>query len=202
MKDECVIVLGMRCSVPVIDAEYIGADRGALYLAQQGIPMSTAIGDFDSVSDNEKELIRTMSGRMIVLNPIKDATDSEAAIRTAADEGYSRILVYGGLGGRMDHTLINLRLAAEYTGRLYLLDEHNEISVRETGIYCYCRDEYKYFSVLPLGDASISLSGMKYPLDHRRITMDDLYTTSNEITDAYGTLHVHSGKVIVIRSRD
>ena len=82
------------------------------------------------------------------------------------------------------------------------MDEHNGISVQGPGIYSYSSEEYKYFSVLPLGDAMISLSGMKYPLDHRRLTMDDLYTTSNEITEAYGTLHVHSGKVIVIRSRD
>ncbi|MBR0477621.1 MAG: thiamine diphosphokinase [Solobacterium sp.] len=197
-----MIVLGMHSTLPAVNTVCIGADRGALYLAQQGIRMKAAIGDFDSVSSEEKDLIRSMCDEMLELNPIKDDTDSEEAITYAVKEGYSRILVYGGFGGRMDHTLINLKLAEKYAGTVYLLDEHNEISAQGSGIYQYMGSEYRYFSILALDDSVISLGGMKYPLDHRRITTEDLYTTSNEIIAETGTLTVHSGKVLVIRSND
>ena len=42
---------------------FVGVDRGAFYLLKQGLPLDLAVGDFDSVSDEEllriKRMIRT-----------------------------------------------------------------------------------------------------------------------------------------------
>ena len=32
---------------------FVGVDRGAFYLLKQGLPLDLAVGDFDSVSDEE-----------------------------------------------------------------------------------------------------------------------------------------------------
>lgn len=193
--------MGMDCRVPDTSVDHIGVDRGALQLARCGIRMVLAVGDFDSVEKEDLGLIRAYADEMHVLNPVKDDTDSEKALRMAA-ERYKYIEVYGGLGGRLDHTLINLKLASLFHDRVTLYDDRNEVCVHTAGTYEYKAQEYRYFSLIPLETCTVTLEGMKYPLEDRQITVNDLYTTSNEITAASGVLHLKQGKAIVIRSRD
>ena len=195
-----MIILGMDCLIPE-SSDYIGVDRGALKLAEAGIRMKLAVGDFDSVDAKDMEMIRVYADEMLILNPVKDDTDSEKAIRMAA-ERYQYLDVYGGLGGRLDHALINLKLAELFPGRVTLHDEHNEVRVYLPGIYRFHSGHYTYFSILPLTNSIVSLSGMKYELKDREITPEDLYTTSNEITADEGVMDLKKGKVIVIRSAD
>ena len=89
------------------ECDYIGADKGALILAQNGIEMVSAIGDFDSVSQEDMKLIRQFSRETVVLNPIKDDTDAQAAIDKAIELGYDSITLLGALGGRADHAYLN-----------------------------------------------------------------------------------------------
>ncbi len=195
-------MLGMPEDAVLPEGDVFAADRGALHLAEKGIRMRFAAGDFDSVTKEELELIRAYADEIRILNPVKDDTDSEEVIRTAASRGYRRMIVYGGTGGRIDHTLINLKLAELYADRLWIVDGQNEICVHTPGVYEYHADEYSYFSLIVLEESVISLSGTKYCLDHRTVRTSDLYTTSNEITEEKGILTVHSGKVMVIRSHD
>ena len=62
------------------DAQIIGVDRGALNAINNGIRLDISIGDFDSVSENEFNLIKTNSNKIIKLNKIKDETDTNEAI--------------------------------------------------------------------------------------------------------------------------
>ena len=68
----------------------IAADKGFEYAKKYGITPHIIIGDFDSTnkpSDNE----------VIKLNPIKDYTDTKAAMMIAKDEGCSESIICGGL---------------------------------------------------------------------------------------------------------
>ena len=53
MPGNCVIALKLCDGLPDIEAEYIGADAGALWLAKKGIGMKLAVGDFDSVAEED-----------------------------------------------------------------------------------------------------------------------------------------------------
>lgn len=105
------IVLKLAEQVPMMDCDYIGADKGALILSKQKINMIAAIGDFDSVEKQDLLLIQKYSDEMICLNPIKNDSDSEAALKYALKKGYDEISMYGAFGGRMDHSYYNIRLA-------------------------------------------------------------------------------------------
>ena len=48
------------------DAYLIGADRGALYLAEGGYQVDIAVGDFDSVSESEMERITLREDHLLV----------------------------------------------------------------------------------------------------------------------------------------
>ena len=202
MSVNVIIALKLAEDLPDIEADYIGADAGALILANQGIHMKAAIGDFDSVHPEDMEKIRSSADEVVILNVIKNDTDCEAAVRYAIEKGYEKIWVVCRMGGRMDHTYVNFRLAMKYPGRVILYDNQNKIQAYEKGRYAIPKENYKYLSVFTDTKACITLSGMKYSLENRTITSDDIYTVSNEILNEEGILEVHEGKVLLMQCRD
>ena len=198
----CCFVLTKAKNVPRFDMPYIGVDRGAYILASLKIPMDLAIGDFDSVTLSEKELIQTYAKEMIALNPVKDDTDFEAALKAIDLDAYDLIYVYGGLGGRLDHTFMNLRIVSMYPNKLCMLDDLNRVIAYKKGVYKLSKDDYRYVSLFTTNTACITIEGVKYPLVKQDLTITDLYTISNEILQEYATLTVHDGIVVVMQCND
>lgn len=202
MNKRAVIALKLTGSLPSFSADYIGADKGALILAGLGIHMTLAVGDFDSVTEEEFGRIKASADEVIRLNPVKDDSDSEHAVAEALRRGYNDICLCGALGGRADHMLVNLRLVLSHPGVLWIQDEKNRIRAAGKGIHRLVKEGYSYISFFTAEDAVISLQGLKYGLDHRRITHQDLYTVSNEWTSPEAILTVHSGTVLIMESTD
>ena len=60
-----VLISGLAKKLPdVIDADLIGVDHGASVIAQAGVTMKAAIGDFDSVDGTELKAIAEHAVRM------------------------------------------------------------------------------------------------------------------------------------------
>jgi len=201
METSVAIILKRCESIPTAE-NYIGVDKGALTLARNGKRMLLAIGDFDSVEESDLAYIKEYSDTLLQLNPIKDDTDSEAAVMYAIEKGYQKIHLYGGLGGRLDHAMINLRLVSRFPETVYLHDQNNFIYSLAEGVHSIDKREYTYISFFTEDEATISLEGFKYPLDKQQLTNKDTYTTSNEILEDRGIVTVHAGKVTVIQSKD
>lgn len=197
-----VIALKLADFLPDVKADYIGADKGALFLAEKGIRMKLAIGDFDSVTEEEINTIRAHADEFIRLNPIKDDSDSEAAILAAIERGYDEIWLAGATGGRMDHSFVNIRLALKYPGKIWLCDDQNLIYTLCKGKHIITKGEYPYVSFFTEEGAVITLDGFKYPLNDRKLTQKDLYTVSNEIVSDTGTVFISDGTVLVMQCRD
>ena len=201
METSVAIILKRCESIPTAE-NYIGVDKGALTLARNGKRMLLAIGDFDSVEESDLAYIKEYSDTLIQLNPIKDDTDSEAAVIYAIQKGYQKILLYGGLGGRLDHAMINLRMVSRFPETVYLHDQNNFIYSLAEGVHSIDKCDYTYISFFTEDEATISLEGFKYPLDKQQLTNKDTYTTSNEILEDRGIVTVHAGKVTIIQSKD
>lgn len=197
-----VIALKLADSLPSVEGDYIGADKGALYLAQKGIQMKLAIGDFDSVQESDISMIRKHTDELIRLNPVKDDSDSEAAILAALERGYDEIWLCGATGGRMDHSLVNVRLAMKYPGKVWLYDDQNLIYTLCKGTHRIEKGDYEYISFFTEEGAEVTLDGFKYPLQDRKLKQTDLYTVSNEILKDAGTVKVKDGIVLVMQCRD
>ncbi|MDU1741293.1 MAG: thiamine diphosphokinase, partial [Streptococcus lutetiensis] len=56
---------------------FVGVDRGSLFLLENKLPLDIAVGDFDSVSQDELQEIQHKAGVFIQANPEKDDTDTE-----------------------------------------------------------------------------------------------------------------------------
>lgn len=56
-----ILVAGLAQNIPLIEGcDYVGIDRGALKCAEANIPMICAIGDFDSVTIEERKKLNKL----------------------------------------------------------------------------------------------------------------------------------------------
>jgi thiamine pyrophosphokinase len=83
----------------------IAADGGWQHLLPLGVAPQLVLGDFDSSP-------RPPFGQVLQFPERKDQTDTQLALQYGFDQGYRRFAVYGGTGGRIDHTLANLQCLA------------------------------------------------------------------------------------------
>ena len=175
----------------------IGVDRGALNAISHGITPDIAIGDFDSVNKIEFKRIQENSKTVVRLNPIKDKTDTEEAISLVKD--YDEVLILGGIKGkRIEHFYANLMLLIKYPN-IKMKDENSLIEIKENDFIP--NKEYKYVSLFSIPfESIISISGMKYPLDHYTLRKDEpTLGCSNECLDN-PFIKIHEGKLLVIHT--
>lgn len=203
LMKKCYIVSGFN---PIIKDKYdgflVGVDKGCLYLALKNIEMDVGIGDFDSVNDNEFKIIEKHCKKLIKLKPIKDDTDMEHALKFVEELGYNEIEVYGCLGGRQDHNLLNIKLLYLSGLDITLFDEKNKMFCLDKGKHVVYKEEYKYLSLFVFKKANVKLEGCYYKLDDTDLDIYDNYTTSNEILDEFCTLTINKGRVLIIQSKD
>lgn len=192
----------MKCELPELKGDILGVDRGALYLVQKGIKMKAAMGDFDSVSDEEREMIFNSVSEIYTFNAIKDDTDLEAAIHYGERNGYDKLIVYGALGGRQDHNFVNIRLLSLCKVDVELRDEKHCLKVYRTGSYEIDKDGFKYLSLFALKDTKLSISGVFYPLDGVVLKTTDIYAISNEILEEKAILRIFDGELLIMKTND
>jgi len=151
---------------------FIGVDRGALILLEAGIEPNLAIGDFDSVSEEEFQRIEKSAGQVKQFDSEKDDTDTELAIKIAQEQyNPDEFLFYNWIGGRMDHliSLIFIIFQPRYYGiidQMKFINKKNTISFYKPGSYRLLKEEdKKYLSFIGMTSLEkLSLSQVKYPL--------------------------------------
>ncbi|WP_138751168.1 thiamine diphosphokinase [Paenibacillus sinopodophylli] len=185
----------------------IGADSGARFLISHGFRPDIAIGDFDSVTEEELQTIRANSVKTIACDPIdKDFTDTEMAVRLALDLQPRELVLLGALGTRFDHSLANvhlLALAAEQNVKAVIIDYHNKISLSKEHLTIEA-EGYPNVSLLPLSMRvdGITLDGFQYPLREAVLTIGQSLGISNVLISESGTIASRNGLLLVIQSRD
>ncbi|MGH2627588.1 MAG: thiamine diphosphokinase, partial [Anaerolineales bacterium] len=90
----------------------VAADGGASHCLALGLTPALLIGDLDSVDPAQAAAWRRAGVEVIAHPPDKDKTDLELALLLAVERGAAEILVLGAMGGRWDHSLANVLLAA------------------------------------------------------------------------------------------
>lgn len=187
----------------------IAVDGGYEYCKLLEITPDYILGDFDSVSEKEAgaiaEIAKTEEDKVIILPVEKDDTDMLAAIKLGLSEGYQSFHIYGGMGGRIEHTIANIQC-------LLYLKEHNAVGylMDGTGMILAAKEEEisfqdsleGYMSLFSMGDkAIVSIENMKYLLREQEITNSFPLGISNEfVLGIKGKVTVHEGAVMMIVS--
>lgn len=176
----------------------IAADGGYTALTDSGIRCDLLIGDLDSIPAVPKDV-------EILRYPCeKDETDMYLAYREGAKRGYRKFEIYGGVGGRSDHTYANYCLlatissdgcAATLYGRgdkAYIVQ--NEAARVTGGIG-------KGISVFAFGKAAagVTLRGLYYTLDGYTLTPHNALGVSNKFASDTAEISVKDGVLLIIQ---
>lgn len=182
------------------DALLICADRGVRYAEQLGLHPDVMLGDFDSYGS-------IPAGEAVQVYPKeKDDTDLMLACRYAVEKGVKSVTIYGGLGGRLDHTIANLqalRWLAEHGVWAELLSENNRASLQFPGTRQYPGRAGWNFSLFAMTEQCIlTTTGVQYPLTHGTLQANFPLGISNSILQELASVTVEEGILLVIASRD
>ncbi|WP_105301797.1 thiamine diphosphokinase [Anaerococcus marasmi] len=173
----------------------LAADRGYTLAKSENINVDYIIGDFDSSK-------RPDDINVIALNPVKDFTDTVAAIEFAKEKGFREIIIYGGLGGRESHTISNIRTIYHYQKQginVKLKSRSKEIFVVDDNFsYTYKNHDF-YVSIFSLNDKTrLTIKGLYYELEDYKMKIDDALGVSNETKKEDFEIGVKDGAVVVV----
>ena len=187
----------------------IAVDRGLEFLYQHEIKPTHIVGDFDSIAP---EVIAYYKEKTQIpireFNPIKDASDTEIALRFAMELGAKEIWILGGTGTRLDHVMANiqsLKIAYDAGVKMYLLDVHNRISLLDKKNILIREHAYgTYFSLFSLGGSvtGLTIRGAKYPLEDHTLEPYDSLSVSNQYAADEVIIEYESGNLILMETRD
>ncbi|NCC87284.1 MAG: thiamine diphosphokinase [Clostridia bacterium] len=175
----------------------IAADGGYEYLKKLNIKANILLGDFDSLSEipNHPNIIKHPKQ--------KDDTDMILAVETGLELGYKYFVIYGGLGGRLDHTIANIQTIT-YISRqgatAYLVGEGLVITAITNGKIEFDSSKSGGISIFCSGsDAKgVYLKNLKYELNDAILTSNYPLGVSNEFIGKDSIVSVDSGTLVVM----
>lgn len=174
----------------------IAADGGYQHLADAGVRVDLLLGDFDSIAEMPEGIkVRRFA-------PEKDDTDMMLAVKAGLELGFSRFALYGGLGGRLDHTLANAQVLCYLSqrGALGFLVGEGMVLTALTDSGIAIAGGRGMISVFCMGNLAegVTLSGLKYPLTEAAMTNDMPLGVSNEFVDEPARISVRKGTLLVL----
>lgn len=187
---------------------WIGADHGAISLIRQGIRPTFAVGDFDSITDDEMDQIVNQSEKVEEHPVEKDETDLEIALKKALHYEPQELYLFGVTGGRLDHELSNLQLLYpldEQQIRGIIIDKSNWVELKRPGTYEVLHNQkYPYLSFIPFTPVikGLTLSSFYYPLEDATVKWGSTLCISNKLISEKGTFSFHEGILLLVKSRD
>lgn len=214
MNKEVLIVTGGTIEIELLkklidenDYFIIGVDGGINALDKIGCVPSMVIGDFDSINTNLILKYKSFSNA-IILNPMKDYTDTHSAVLEALILKPSSITIVGAIGTRIDHVLANvglLKLGIIHKIPIQIINKNNRIRLIDKKIKIKKTDQYgKYISFLPFSEevSDICMKGFKYPMNNESVFQGQSIGISNELEKEEGFITIGKGYLLVMETKD
>lgn len=192
------------------NTKFIGADYGTVYLLNKGIIPDLAVGDFDSLTEEEWQLVQERVPTIERHLPEKDETDTELAIVRALAYKPSEIILTGVTGGRLDHYEANLHILYRIQKnnpsiQIKMVNKFNCLQFLWPGQHMIEADHYfKYLSFFAFDDVikNVTLRNVRYQTTDEVIDIGTTRFTSNEIVGDYASISFSNGICLMIRSID
>lgn len=195
-------------------AYFIGCDRGARrFVEMEGErppKLDLAIGDYDSITEAQRQVVLENAGRFISLPAEKDETDTEAAINEVINTypPMDHYLFYGMLAGRLDHTLHNVWLGRQpryqdVIEQFEFRSDDNVMTFLKPGSHILKQmTGMKYLSFIALETVTgLDLIEAKYPLANYDMPFAQSMI-SNEFIGPEMTIQFKTGIMLALHTRD
>ena len=207
------------------DAYVIALDGGLMFCSNYGIEPDMIVGDFDSLEQKLSEGIKIVKGKQEICEASdwkaqellskyssdiiyrlpceKDDTDTLAAIKMAVEKGFKIFSIYGGLGGRLSHTMANIQ-------SLYYLKEqglHGELTGDGSKVFLIKNESITlqpypngYISIFSYSEKSkgVNLKNLKYEIENAELTNAFPIGVSNEFIGKEAEISVEDGSLLII----
>jgi thiamine pyrophosphokinase len=181
----------------------LAADGGARFLAGIGVTPDAVVGDFDSLDPAIAARLER-EGVAFVRHPVrKDVTDGELAVDEALRRGAGEVLLAGATGA-LDHTLGHLAILRRQAGRgvvarLVAPGLSATVLIAPVSVRLAAAAGARV-SLVPLGDdATVSLTGLDYPLDRGVLPTDACLGIGNHVsTGGAAVVVIHQGAVALL----
>jgi len=182
----------------------ICADGGSNHAYALEISPTLIVGDQDSLTKEVGLYFKSQGVEFIDYPVQKDYTDGEAAFHEALKRGAKEMIVFGTLGGRIDHTLNNLFLMASFSARLARLSFWQEDL---EGVFCLPKEENFFngqtgdtislFALSPFVKR-ITLKNFIYPLLEYNLAFGSSRTMSNQLKSELGCVWFEEGILMAL----
>lgn len=179
----------------------IAADGGCRTLEELGLTPEVIVGDFDSLG-------YVPQGKNVQRWPVmKDDTDMMLALRLGLQRGYRTFYLYGGCGGRLDHTLANLQalaFLAQQGAVGFLFETSQTLTVLENGTALFDaflaeQADSGLLSVFAQGGPAqgVYLKGLLYPMENGTLSPSFPLGVSNHFTEQPAEIRVEKGRLLL-----
>ncbi len=173
----------------------IAADGGLLSLGN--IKPDITVGDFDSLGF-------VPQGKEVVTLPVKkDVTDMKYAVNIGIEKGCETFVLYGGTGGRPDHTFANYALLCSlaqkgFTG--YLIGDGYIVTAVHNSSVKLPKHNTGTVSVFSAETVSsgVTVIGLEYTLEDAKLFFDTPIGVSNSFTGKENEISVKDGTLLVM----
>lgn len=216
MKKAMIVGSG-NCDLTGVDFKQyrfiMACDGGANYLSAVSECPHALIGDFDSVEgvvNMEMEMLGVVKHHMN--EEVRECTDMKSALDFLAKYDYEQIDLYGALGTRMDHSLVNMLMLFELEERNIrgrIVGDHNIIMALMAEGEPVERSladapEGWTVSLVPLTHCEgLEITGMKYELEKTDLGLDKVTRcVSNEVETNLAKVRLEKGRMLIIYTRD
>ena len=178
------------------NAVITAADGGMKKLGELRITADHAVGDLDSLDSAPG------NADFKVLPHIKDTTDMYEAVKIGLSLGCTEFHIYGGTGGRLDHTLANIQLAADLSANgssVRIYGAGYIITAVTNGSIKLPRRESGYVSVFAHSDicTGVTIKGLFYETENAELRNTFALGVSNEFTGKEAEITVKNGTLCI-----
>lgn len=178
----------------------IAADGGVKVLERLNIVPDVILGDFDSLGYIPK------GDNVLRYKVEKDATDMMIAVEKAVKKGYNNIEIFGGTGGRIEHTIANFQTmlwASKHKCKIKMIDAQYEYYVITDRDIILEKKDKGDLSIFALdGNAvGVTIQGAKYVADNLRLSPDNPTAVSNSFTGSNVVISVKKGSLLIISQK-
>ncbi len=179
----------------------VAADSGLDLAISYGFSPDLVVGDMDSLAD-----LRTLdefpADRVCRFDHDKDETDTEIALRMLFEEGFSRVALIGGGGGRLDHLMAIIALFdRDVRPSVWLTDEAFVCSLESEVELRGCAGRRVSFFPVGEGPCRMRSTGLQWALDGLLWRRGDV-GVSNRITDDRMRVTMESGRLLMVCGAD
>lgn len=211
----CVIITGFITGNPkkllrIKKSDFIiCADKGYEYAKASKIKPNLLIGDFDSLNIDLPDDIS------IEHYPSeKNDTDTMLCLKYALDRDFDEIILIGGIGGRIDHTIANIQAMAytldnwkgndRYQKRISIIDDKNWLILLKNNAISLTGHEGQLLSIASFTNESkkVTTSGLHWNLREATLTNTFPLGVSNYFEGSKVSISVGDGTLLIILSQD